>query len=164
METTQRQARDRTRADGEASRKEPAMPTATFASITCQTCSLTSTVPVDALLVSVAVDEPRPSGPFDADRDADTAADSADSAGTVAWTCDACSDLSTAHLDWPALLTLVTAGATLLDAATLEDLPPHPEHPAAGARLTHDDLLALHELLTTDTWFDQVTAAGCVNP
>ena len=119
------------------------MPTATFVSITCQTCGITSTVPVDALLVSVAVDDPR-----------------ADSAGTVAWTCDACSDLSTAHLDWPALLTLVTAGATVLDDASLEDLPPHPEHPAAGAPLTHDDLLALHDLLTTDIWFDQVTAAS----
>jgi hypothetical protein len=30
--------------------------------------------------------------------------------------------------------------------------------------MTHDDLLALHELLTTDTWFDQVTTAGCANP
>ena len=119
------------------------MPTATFVSITCQTCGLTCTVPVDALLVSVAVDDPR-----------------ADSAGTVAWTCDACSDLSTAQLDWPALLTLVTSGATVLDDATLEDLPPHPEHPSAGAPLAHDDLLALHELLTTDTWFDQVTASA----
>ena len=136
------------------------MSTATFVSITCQTCGLTSTVPVDALLVSVAVDTPRTARPLDADLDADTAADSADNAGTIAWTCDACSDLSTAHLDWPALLTLVTAGATVLDDATLEDLPPHPEHPAAGTPLTHDDLLALHELLITDTWFDQVTAAS----
>lgn len=87
------------------------MTTATFVSITCQACALTSTVPVDALLVSVA---------------AETSADTADS--------------------------------------TDEALPPHPEHPAAGAPMTHDDLLALHELLTTDTWFDQVTTAGFVNP
>ena len=58
----------------------------------------------------------------------------------------------------------MTAGATVLDDATDEALPPHPEHPAAGAPMTHDDLLALHELLATDTWFDQVTTAGCVNP
>ena len=58
----------------------------------------------------------------------------------------------------------MTAGATVLDDATDEALPPHPEHPTAGAPMTHDDLLALHELLTTDTWFDQVTTAGCVNP
>ena len=141
------------------------MTTATFVSITCQACGLTSTVPVDALLVSVAVDDPRTAtGLLDADMDAEAAADSGETAGTVAWTCDDCSDLTTAHLDWPALLTLVTAGATVLDDATSEDLPPHPEHPAAGASLTRDDLLALHELLTTDTWFDQVRTAGCVNP
>ena len=128
------------------------MTTATFVSITCQACGLTSTAPVDALLVSVA-----------AETSADTV-DSADDAGTVAWTCDGCADLTTARLDWPALLTLVTAGATVLDDATDETLPPHPEHPTAGSPMTHDDLLALHELLTTDTWFDQVTTAGCVNP
>ena len=128
------------------------MTTATFVSITCQACGLTSTVPVDALLVSVA-----------AETSVDTA-DSADDAGTVAWTCDGCDDLTTARLDWPALLTLVTAGATVLEDATDETLPPHPEHPAAGAPMTHDDLLALHELLTTGTWFDQVTTAGCMKP
>jgi hypothetical protein len=125
------------------------MTTATFVSITCQACGLTSTVPVDALLVSVA---------------AETSAGTADDAGTVAWTCDGCADLTTARLDWPAVLTLVTAGATVLDDAADEALPPHPEHPTAREPLTHDDLLALHELLTTDTWFDQVTTAGCVNP
>ena len=141
------------------------MTTATFVSITCQACGLTSTVPVDALLVSVVVDDPSTTtGLLDTDADAATAADSADTAGTVAWTCDSCADLSTARLDWPALLTLVTAGATLLDDAAPEALPPHPEHPEPGAPLTRDDLLALHELLTTDTWFDQVTTAGCVNP
>ena len=113
------------------------MTTATFVSLTCQTCGLTSTVPVDALLVSVA-----------AETSVDTA-DSADddaAAGTVAWTCDGCADLTTARLDWPTLLTLVTAGATVLDDATDETLPPHPEHPAAGAPMSHDDLLAhFHE-------------------
>jgi len=59
----------------------------------------------------------------------------------------------------------VTAGATVLDDATDEPRPPHPEQPTAGAPpLTRDDLLALHELLASDTWFDQVTSAGCVNP
>jgi hypothetical protein len=128
------------------------MTTATFVSVTCQACGLTSTVHLDALLVSVAAETPSDE------------ADNADDAGTVAWTCDGCADLTTARLDWPALLTLVTAGATVLDDAAPEALPPHPEHPAAGAPLTHDDLLALHELLITETWFDQVTTAGCVNP
>jgi hypothetical protein len=141
------------------------MTTATFVTITCQTCSLAATVPVDALLVSLAVDDRRTTpGLLDADPDA--SADNVDNAGTVAWTCNRCADLTTAQLDWPALLTLVTAGATLLDAAdeAHADLPPHPEQPAAGAPLNHDDLLALHELLASDTWFDQVTTTGCVNP
>ena len=141
------------------------MTTATFVSITCQACGLTSTVPVDALLVSVVVDDPSTTpGLHDTDTDAATAADNSDTAGTVAWACDSCADLSTARLDWPALLILVTAGATLLDDATPEALPPHPENPEAGAPLTRDDLLALHELLASDTWFDQVTTAGFVKP
>jgi hypothetical protein len=134
------------------------MTTATFVSITCQACGLTSTVPVDAVLVSVAVDDYRTGTAFPGAQAEATAA--ADSAGTVAWTCDACADLTTARVDWPALLTLVTAGASLLDDATHEALPPHPEHPTAGAPLTRDDLLALHQLLGSETWFDQVTAAG----
>ena len=136
------------------------MTTASFVSITCQACGLTSTVPVDALLVSVAVDDHRtPTGLLDADVD-----DGVDNAGTVAWTCAGCADLTTGQLDWPALLTLVTAGATVLDDATDEARPSHPEQPSAGAPLTRDDLLALHELLASDTWFDQVTTVGCVNP
>ena len=35
-------------------------------------------------------------------------------------------------------------------------LPPHPEAPAAGARLTHDDLLDFHLLLEDASWFDQL--------
>jgi hypothetical protein len=142
------------------------MTTASFVTITCQTCGLASTVPVDALLVSVAVDDHR-SATGAPDADQHVSADGFDSAGTVAWTCDSCADLTTAQLDWAALLTLVTAGASVLDDATEDahaNLPPHPEQPAAGAPLNHDDLLALHELLATETWFDQVTTARCVNP
>jgi hypothetical protein len=138
------------------------MTTASFVSITCQACGLTSTVPVDALLVSVAVavdDHSTTTRLLDADVDARVG-----DAGTVAWTCGGCADLTTGQLDWPALLTLVTAGATVLDDATDEARPPHPEQPSAGAPLTRDDLLALHELLASDTWFDQVTTVDCVNP
>ena len=136
------------------------MTTTSFVSITCQTCGLTSTVPVGALLVSVAVDDHRTTaGHLEPDADAGV-----DNAGSVAWTCGGCADLTSAQLDWAALLTLVTAGATVLDDATDEARPPHPEQPSAGAPLTRDDLLALHELLASDTWFDQVTTAGCVNP
>jgi len=131
------------------------MTTTTFVSITCQECGLTSTVPVDALLVSVAVDDHQTATGFP-DTEVEDAANAADTAGTVAWTCDSCADLVTAKLDWRALLTLVTAGVTFLDDAAPEALPPHPEHPEPGAPLTRDDLLALHELLASGTWFDQV--------
>jgi hypothetical protein len=125
------------------------MTTTRVVNIACQRCGDTSTVPVDALLVSVAVE------------DEDT------TAGIIAWTCDSCADLVTAALDWRALLTLVTAGATLLDDASDTDseaLPPHPESPTGGTPLSRDDLLALHELLASDSWFDQLTSAGSVNP
>ncbi len=92
--TPQRQARDRAPADVESSQKEPAMTTTTFVSITCQECGLTSTVPVDALLVSVAVDDHQTGTGFP-DTEVD-AANAADTAGTVAWTCDSCADLVTA--------------------------------------------------------------------
>ena len=137
------------------------MTTTTFVSITCQECGLTSTVPVDALLVSVAVDDHQ-TGTGSTDTEVD-AANAADTAGTVAWTCNSCADLVTAKLDWRALLTLVTAGVTILDDAAPEALPPHPEHPEPGASLTRDDLLALHELLASETWFDQVLLPS-VNP
>jgi len=130
------------------------MTTTTFVSITCQECGLTSTVPVDALLVSVAVDDHH-TGTMSPDTEVD-AANAADTAGTVAWTCNSCADLVTAQLDWRALVTLVTAGVTFLDDAAPEALPPHPEHAEPGAPLTRDDLLALHELLASDRWFDQV--------
>ncbi len=55
----------------------------------------------------------------------------------------------------------MTAGVTVLDDAAPEALPPHPEHPEPGASLTRDDLLALHELLASDTWFDQVLLPSC---
>jgi len=141
------------------------MTTTTFASISCPGCDRTSLVPVDALLVSVALDDRAPSaGLPDPERGSSAAA----TAGTVAWACDTCADLVSAPLGWRALLALVTAGATLLDEAADEAddadeaadeaadaLPPHPENPAGGAPLTLDDLLALHELLASGTWFDQ---------
>ena len=130
------------------------MTSASSFSITCQACGLTSTVPVDALLVSVAVDDHRTTLPG---ADAETGVDHA---GAVAWTCERCADLTTGRIGWTALLTLVTAGATLLDEAADDAqtaLLPHPEQPADGAPLEYDDLLALHELLASDTWFDQVS-------
>ena len=151
------------------------MTAATFVTISCQTCGLSTTLPVDALLLTAAPDDARSSGRELGD---DRAADRDQTVGTVTWTCAGCDDLVSARLDWAALLTLVSAGATLLedpdsdeDPGSDEDdvieedaLPPHPEISAGGAPLTRDDLLALHELLASDHWFSQVTDAGCVNP
>ncbi|MGH8893258.1 MAG: hypothetical protein ACRDWY_08140 [Actinomycetes bacterium] len=135
------------------------MTTATFANIKCPTCTITATVPVDALLVSVAGDD------LDTGLPHETGAPGCDgTAATVAWTCDTCADLTSIDIDWPALLTLVTAGVTLLDDASDDELPAHPEHPTAGAPLTRDDLLALHELLASEAWFDKVAPTGCMNP
>ena len=128
------------------------MTTATFVSITCQACGLTSTVPVDALLVSVA---------------AETSADSGRQRRRRRHRRLDLRRLRRPDHRTPRLASPADPGdrgATVLDDATDEALPPHPEHPTAGAPMTHDDLLALHELLATDTWFDQVTTAGCVNP
>jgi len=117
----------------------------TTASIECPRCGTPSLVPVDALLVTVAVDE-----------------DDAQLAGYASWLCASCSDLVAAPVSWPSLLTLITAGAPLLDEGG-DELPTHPESPANGPTLTRDDLLELHELLASDTWFDALTAAGCTN-
>jgi hypothetical protein len=136
------------------------MTTDSFVSITCPACGVTGTVPVDALLVSLAVGDDRAATSLlEPDMDAGV-----DNAATVAWACGGCADLTTGQLDWPALLTLVTAGATVLDDATDEARPPHPEQRTAGAPLTRDDLLALHELLASGTWFDQVPNPGRVKP
>lgn len=135
------------------------MTTASFANIKCPACAITATVPVDALLVSVVGDEADTGLPHE------TGAPGGDgTAATVAWTCDTCADLTSIDIDWPSLLILVTAGATLLDDADDDELPPHPEHPEPGASLTRDDLLALHELLASDRWFDQVMPGERVNP
>ena len=89
--------------------------------MTTEPCGLTSTVPIDVLLVSLAVDDHLGIRLPDTEVDAATAADPA---SVVSWTCDSCADLVTAPLDRPTLLTLVTAGASLLDDA--------PRSPAAA--------------------------------
>jgi hypothetical protein len=110
-------------------------------SIDCPTCGASISVPADALLVAVAAD----------DNDPNVAA-------TVSWVCATCADLTAVLVGWPALLTLITAGVQLLD-ENEDPLPLHPENPAAGAGFTPDDLLKLHELLASDTWFDTLAAS-----
>lgn len=126
-----------------------------FFTITCPVCDLTSTVPVEALLVSLAVEDEGLEPVADTDTD-ERAQEAGDVAAVVAWTCPSCDDLASIRIEWTTLLRLVTAGVVLLDEGSDEPAPPHPETPAPGATLTRDDLLALHELLESDTWFDAV--------
>ena len=120
----------------------------TNVTVECTRCGTTHAVPVDALLVALA-------------ETGDPAQD-ADLAAHVSWLCGQCADLVDIPIDWTALLVLVTEGAALL---TLDDdeetlLPPHPEAPTSGPAFTADDLLELHELLATDSWFATFAADG----
>ena len=133
---------------------------ASFANIKCPACGTATTVPVDALLISVVHDD------SDADLLAgdDTSAEADPTVAHVTFACEVCADLAITEITWPVLLALVNAGAILLDEPDLEDLPEHPEQPAGGAAFTTDDLLALHELLASDTWFAELSADPRVNP
>jgi hypothetical protein len=79
---------------------------------------------------------------------------------TVWWVCATCSDLASLPVDWEQLMVLLAAGVDLLKADT-DDLVTHPETAAGGAPLTPDDLLELHECLSNDSWFDELT---CQDP
>ena len=77
-------------------------------------------------------------------------------AGVVHFVCDSCADLVPLPIDWSALVSLVTAGAALLDEDLTDPRPTHPEAPAPSVPLTLDDLLELHETLADDSWFDRL--------
>jgi hypothetical protein len=115
--------------------------------VQCPLCSQEEHLPLGALLIT----------PVDEDTDPDLAA-------LVGWVCSSCGDLAHAAIGWTMLLTLVTAGATLLVESDTDvgpeksALPPHPETPTAGPAFTPDDLLELHELLSGDGWFAHLTA------
>ena len=133
---------------------------ASFANVKCPACGTATTVPVDALLISVVRDD------SDADflaRD-NTSAEADPTVAHATWACAACSDLAITQITWPVLLALVNAGAILLEEPDVEDLPEHPERPAGGAAFTTDDVRALHELLASDTWFAELSANPRVNP
>lgn len=114
----------------------------------CPTCGADAYLPVEAVLASIAVT----GDPL--------------IAASVAWTCASCQELAIAAIGWPMLLTLAAAGVDLLDDATdeLADLPAHPERSAGGPALSADDVLALHELLATDAWFDELLRTEQVRP
>jgi len=114
----------------------------TLFSIECSRCAGECEVRAEALLVEV-----------DADVEDEAVA------GVVHFLCDSCADLVALPVDWTALVSLVTAGAALLEEDLTDPRPAHPEAPAAGGPLTLDHLLELHETLADDSWFDRLARA-----
>lgn len=81
--------------------------------------------------------------------------------------CPDCDELVTKPADERIAQLLSTGGVPIEDAGTAELeaqllaelLPPHPESPRGGPRLTHDDLLDLHLQLATPGWFEELTVS-----
>jgi hypothetical protein len=114
---------------------------ATVIQIHCPECRATNSVPADALLAMVDLEDdlnPQPGG-------------------EVVWICVRCESAVTARVAWRCLLALISAGVPLLesdgDADNATERPPHPECPGPGQAFTLDDLLELHEELAEQTWF-----------
>jgi hypothetical protein len=112
----------------------------TTINIDCSQCRENLSLPAEAMLATAA------------------AGDDTDIAGVVCWICDGCEDVVSAQLRWPEFLRLIRAGVPLMEEDLEVELPPHPEHPREGLAITPDDLLELHELLATDTWFSALAA------
>jgi hypothetical protein len=111
------------------------------ATIECSRCGSLAQVQMSTLLVEV--DGPEPTD----DR----------IGGTVVWICQTCVDLVAIPIAWAVLLSLVAAGAHLVEEHLEVDvLPAHPEHPPPGPAFTSDDLLDLYVSLTEPDWLDQL--------
>jgi hypothetical protein len=118
--------------------------------VTCPDCTADNPVQARAVLASVDLGELH------------------EPLGRLSWACLTCSHLVTTEVDVENLLRLLAAGVLLLDddfgaGMVAEEHPdsraptqPHPEHPGAGAPLTLEDILTLHELLDTETWAQQL--------
>ncbi len=79
--------------------------------------------------------------------------------------CPDCAEQVTKPADERIAQLLATGGVAVEEppvgaAGRSSGAPPHPEHPPAGPRLAHDDLLDLHLLLERDDWFEQLVALG----
>ena len=113
----------------------------------CVQCGTEDVVRADAMMASVDV------GELDAHL-----------AGVATWICSHCQQVTTAELAWQPFITLVACGVPLLeeceDDEPTDDRPPHPEGRTNLRTFTRDDLLELHELLATDTWFSALSAVS----
>ncbi len=71
------------------------------------------------------------------------------------FSCPTCTDLVTKPADERIARLLRTGGVLVVEP---RPAPAHPEAPPPGPRLTHDDLLDLHQLLGTADWFHGLEA------
>ena len=76
-----------------------------------------------------------------------------DGIGRYVFACALCSTMVSRELASRSLDLLIAAGVTPIDTASAAAEP-------GPARLTLDDLLDLHQLLSTDSWFEQLVAMG----
>lgn len=76
-----------------------------------------------------------------------------DSRGSYAFRCPACAMTVTKGAEQRIVDLLVSSGVRLEVWRLPAEIHERPE----GTPFTHDDLLALHELLQTDDWFDRLS-------
>ncbi len=74
--------------------------------------------------------------------------------GEYAYTCPQCLRTGVHAADREATATLLAAGVRPV--AVDEAHGRHPEAPPAGPPFTRDDVLSIHLLLNTETWFEQL--------
>jgi predicted RNA-binding Zn-ribbon protein involved in translation (DUF1610 family) len=67
--------------------------------------------------------------------------------------CPSCTDIVAKPADERIAQLLTTGGVEVQEGEPVAELPPHPEFPAPGDALDHDDLLDFHLLLQRDDWF-----------
>lgn len=70
-----------------------------------------------------------------------------DSSSSASWICDTCHDLVGLPLDLTVVISLIGAGASVLDPTPEADTSSHPEGTIDARAFTHDDLLDFHELM-----------------
>jgi predicted RNA-binding Zn-ribbon protein involved in translation (DUF1610 family) len=82
------------------------------------------------------------------------------------FSCPDCAELVEKPADERIAELLVTGGVAVEDVPDLAPstsapplLPPHPERPCIGPRITPDDVLDMHLLLEDPTWFDRLLAS-----